>query len=362
MVPFSVRRAVLVGILSATGCWRSAGVDGAGGLGGAAVTGQGGLAMDAGSDASPVDCTPPPPSELVGWAAVAGDGGVATTTGGGNVAPVTVTTVPQLAAVVERKAPAVIYVRGQILGTTDTPFNIGSNKTIIGLCGAEVVGHLELSHSVNVIIRNLKITGLNCTDSPTDCSAGADAVTIVNSANHIWLDHLDISDGSDGNVDITHGSDFVTVSWTKFHYSGRRAGDHQFCNLIGHDDANAAEDVGHLNVTFSHVWWADNIDQRMPRVRFGQVHVFNSLYTASGDSACIEAGVSCNIRSENNVFLGVRNTVNITHADMASIVESIGNQGSSIDLGGPSFVPPYSYLLDPTESVAAAVMAGAGPQ
>ena len=117
-----------------------------------------------------------------------------------------------------------------------------------------------------------------------------------------------------------------------------------------------------FNVTFDHVWWADNVNQRMPRVRFGKVHVFNSLYTASGDSACIEVGVSSNIRSESNVFQGVGNTVDSTHANAASVIQSIGNLGSSTSIGGPAFTPSYSYTLDAVGSVAATVMAGAGPK
>lgn len=103
-----------------------------------------------------------------------------------------------------------------------------------------------MSDSLNVIMRNLKIVGYNCSDSPSDCSAGNDAVHVDAQAAHLWFDHLDISDGSDGNLDVTHGSDFITISWTKFHYSGRRPGGHQFCNLIGHVDTNGTEDTGHL--------------------------------------------------------------------------------------------------------------------
>jgi pectate lyase len=255
--------------------------------------------------------------------------------------------------------PTVIHVSGKMGGTV----TVGSNKTIVGLCGAEInPAFVNMTGSSNVIIRNLKIVGYNCTDSPADCSAGFDAVHVEKGDSHLWFDHLDVSDGSDGTLDITHGCDFITISWTKFHYSGRRAGGHQFCNLIGHDDSNAAEDAGHLNVTFHHVWWADNVDQRMPRVRFGKVHVFNSLYTATGDSACVEVGVSCNIRSENNVFQGIKNAVDTSHSDSASIIESIGNQGSSTNVGGPSFIPPYPYSADPVAEVAAMVMAGAGPR
>src|SRR6185369_9667803 len=196
----------------------------------------------------------------------------------------------------------------QISGTISGDVSIGSNKTLIGACGgrATIRGHVELSGSQNVILRNLTVVGNNCSDSPSDCSAGQDAITVVRGAKHLWFDHCDISDGSDGNLDITHGCDDITISWTKFHYSGRRSGDHQFCNLIGHDDGNASEDTGHLNVTFDHVWWADNVAQRMPRVRFGKVHVVNSLNTAAGNDNGVGAGVDCNIRVENNVFIGVK--------------------------------------------------------
>jgi pectate lyase len=279
------------------------------------------------------------------------------TTGGSAASPVVVTTLGQLNSAVGGSGAAVIHVSGTISGTV----NVGSNKTILGLCGAEIHGSVNMTGSSNVIIRNLKVVGFNCTDN-SNCSAGADAVHVEAGNRHLWFDHMDISDGSDGNLDITHGSDFITISWTKFHYSGRRSGGHQFCNLIGHDDNNAAEDTGHLNVTFDHVWWADNVDQRMPRVRFGKVHVFNSLYTAAGDSACIEVGVSCDIRSESNVFQGVNNPVDSSHSNAASIIQSIGNIGSNTNIGGPAFTPPYSYTLEAVSSVAASVMAGAGPK
>ena len=65
---------------------------------------------------------------------------------------------------------AVIGVMGRLSGT----FTIGSNKTIIGMCGGELDGHIQMSPSTNVIIRNLKVVGLNCTDN-ADCQSGLDA-------------------------------------------------------------------------------------------------------------------------------------------------------------------------------------------
>ena len=123
-------------------------------------------------------------------------------------------------------------------------------------------------------------------------------MTVNSASHHLWFDHCDISDGTDGNLDITNGSDFVTVSWTKFHYTSRSdnsgndstgASGHRFSNLIGAADGLAI-DVGHLNVTWHHDWWADNVNQRMPRTRAGKIHVFNNLFTATGDSYCTNAG------------------------------------------------------------------------
>src|SRR4029077_12714759 len=141
---------------------------------------------------------------------------------------------------------------------------------------------------------------------------GADAFTITNSAHHVWIDHCSISDGSDGNLDITDGSDYITISWTKFWYSAQRTGDHQFCNLIGAAD-DVSSDVDHFKVTFHHDWWADNVAERMPRVRYGQVHVFNNLYTAAGNHYCIGVGVDANLLVENNAFVGVQTPVESAH-------------------------------------------------
>jgi pectate lyase len=46
--------------------------------------------------------------------------------------------------------------------------------------------------------------------------------------------------------------------------------------LIGSSDT-APADVGKLRVTLHHNLW-DGLGQRAPRVRFGQVHVYNNLY------------------------------------------------------------------------------------
>ncbi len=314
-------------------------------------------------------CGSSSPDPLVGWATVAGMN-VTTTTGGAAGSTVKVSTLSDLNSNAGGTAARVIEISGTIAGDV----TVGSNKTLLGMCGAEVHGHIQMTGSANVIIRNLTVVGYNCTDNPSDCSGGADAITVEREAHHLWFDHDDISDGSDGNLDITHASDFITISWTKFHYSGRRtdpagaAGGHQFSDLIGHSDSNASEDTGHLRVTFHHDWWADNVVERMPRVRFGQVHLFDNLYTASGNDYCVGVGVNADIRDENNVFVGVKNPIDSAdYSNSASIIQSSGDlfqmtTGTTQDIGGTAFTPPYNYALDPAAGVASAVQHGAGPQ
>ncbi len=338
------------------------GANGAGGL-----TGSGGASGTGGKTTA--TCTEPPPAgPLLGWASRpgAGDGGtsIPTTTGGGTAAPVTVTTLAALNSVAGGTTPAVIYVKGVLAAGS---VKVGSNKTIAGICGAELHGHVDMSGSVNVIFRNLKVIGYNCSDSPTECRSGADAITVVSGAHHIWFDHDDISDGSDGNLDITNGSDLVTVSWTKFSYSTKRTDPvtgttgHRFSNLIGAADG-LAEDVGHLNITWHHDWWADNVAERMPRSRDGKIHVVNNLYTAAGNDYCTNSGSLSSLLVENNVYIGVNNPLQEdANGNMLSRNNVFTSTTGSTTSGGTGFAPPYTLAPDPTTNLEATIRAQAGP-
>jgi pectate lyase len=246
-------------------------------------------------------------------------------------------------------------------------FTISSNKTVIGVCGATLRGGVRISNAVNVILRNIKVVGNNCSDAPQDCSAGADAVAITNNSHHVWVDHLDVSDGSDGNLDTNAGSDFVTISWTKFSYSTMRtdpmagASGHRFSNLIGSDD-NVPGDVGKLNVTFHHNWWAQNVNQRMPRTRYGDIHVFNNLYTSSGNSYCTNAGIQTNVLVENNAYIGVNNPLSPdANGDMLARGNLFQSTTGTTTANGTGFTPPYTYTLDATANLRATIEAQVGP-
>lgn len=350
------------GAAGAPGGAPNGGVAGAGmagaGAGGAAgsAAGSSGTSGSGGSAACPL--------RPIGWAALPGGGFNAPTSGGCNATPVTATNLSQLQTALTGFTNKVVRLQGNVTGS----IVVNANTTLEGVNGARITGSVVIDGAINVILRNLTIVGNNCADADP-CEDGADAVSINGGAHHVWVDHCDISNGSDGNLDVVDAGDFVTVSWTKFSYSGTSR-DHRFSNLIGDGDGESA-DAGKLGVTFHHCWWADRIEERMPRVRYGRVHLFNNLWTASGNDQTVEVGYNANVRLENNVFIGVTNPINSSDYNPGSAtVTSTGNQysstsGSNADRGTawtPNSVSGYTYTLEATNTVEAAVRNGAGPE
>jgi pectate lyase len=362
-----------------------AGASGGKPSGGGAGDEAGDAGHDGSSGASSETCdAPPDPSTLAGWASVSGNG-VSTTTGGGTATPTIVTTLSDFTNAVKGTNAAVIYVKGTLAAGK---VSVGSNKTIAGICGATIHGHLELSGSVNVIVRNLTIVGYgvgDCSldpdyDAGTGCSSGNDAVTVQKNAHHVWFDHCDISDGTDGNLDITNAANYVTVSWPKFHYTARTDDDgsdstgdagHRFSSLVGGTDSPSTyDDADALNVTWHHDYWADNVVERQPRVRFGKNHLYNNLWAATGDNYCVRAGTHAAILIENSAFANVKDPhqFNSTDDEATANIAATGNDYSTAtgkeDTGGggpPIGTLPYSYTPDALDTVSAAVKDGAGP-
>lgn len=200
--------------------------------------------------------------------------------------------------------------------------NVGPNTTLVGLGGAKLTGiNLLLTKVNNVIIRNLRAEDANdCFPSwdPTDGSLGNwnslyDTVTL-SGATHVWVDHSNFSDGNnrdsaqptyfgrpyqghDGALDIIRASDLVTVSNCWFF-------DHDKTMLIGSSNTVGA-DVGRLRVTLHHNRW-QNVGQRVPRVRFGQVDLYDNYFVATDEdtySYSWGVGVYASLYAENNFVL-----------------------------------------------------------
>ena len=68
------------------------------------------------------------------------------------------------------------------------------------------------------------------------------------------------------------------------------------------DGDKATADDGKLKVSFHHNLWED-VKERAPRVRFGQVHVYNNLHVARGEYGySLGVGVQSRLFSEHNAW------------------------------------------------------------
>jgi pectate lyase len=288
-----------------------------------------------------------------GWSTMAGG-----TNGGGTGPVITVTSLSALTTAAASSTQETINVNGHF--TCSTEIRVASNKTIFGVgssSGLTGCG-LNMTSVNNVIIRNMVI-------NKVPASVGNGDAIHVQKSTHLWIDHNDLSsdtthgtDFYDGLIDITHAGDYITVSWNKEH-------DHIKCDLLGHDDGNGAEDIGHLRVTYHHNWF-NNCDQRGPRVRFGNpVHVYNNYYFNSGTYG-VAATANAGVYVERNYFENTPNSVVTVTGDSPSgnvklLNNFLANSGTPQTRNGASVAAiPYAYTVDANSSVKSIVTASAG--
>ncbi|MFL6076932.1 MAG: polysaccharide lyase family 1 protein [Mycobacteriales bacterium] len=280
-------------------------------------------------------------SAPIGWGGQNGG-----TTGGAGGSSVTVTTASALDSALQSSSAMTIHVSGMI--SLSGMHKVAANKSVLGLGSNSGLtgGGLNVASVHNVIIRNLVLK-----------NADDDSINVQYSTN-VWIDHNDLSNGHDGLVDIKRSSDFITVSWNHFHNHDKTA-------LLGHDDNNQAEDLGHLRVTYHHNWF-DATTQRHPRVRFGNpVHVYNNYYVGNSGYG-IASTCNAGVLSEHNYFENVAHPTVIQTGDSpdgnlkvsgdfltGSGAEQTRNSGSVAAI-------PYSYTADPAANVKSIVTSGAG--
>lgn len=289
---------------------------------------------------------------------------------------------------------------------------VPSNTTLIGQGpGARLVGGMLLLDTVdNVIIRNLHFS--DAYDhfplwDPKDNAGGEwnseyDNLSL-RGATHVWIDHCTFDDGErpdsaeplafnrpmqrhDGLLDITQQSNHITVSWNHFRQ-------HDKTTLVGSSDKQQA-DEGRLKVTFHHNLWQD-VHERAPRVRYGQVHLYNNLYLGHGAPVqrhadtpadtpghplgySIGVGVGSRIYSQRNAWL---TTADITPGRLTrwwkgSLFFDQGSlhNGQPVDVlaallaanpaasvaGDVGWLPTLVGTVDAAQAVPAKVRAGAG--
>ncbi|KAL2233571.1 pectate lyase-like [Sesamum indicum] len=96
-----------------------------------------------------------------------------------------------------------------------------------------------------------------------------DAINIY-SSNRIWIDHVSLSKGYDGLIDVIEGSTAITISNCKFNH-------HNDVMLLGAHDSHSIDAIMQVTVAFNR--FGKGLIQRMPRVRWGFAHVVNNDYS-----------------------------------------------------------------------------------
>lgn len=277
---------------------------------------------------------------------------------------------------------------------------VPSRTTLVGVGpdAAIVNGTLSLEQVDNVIIRNIHFSDVydyfpawDPKDNTTgEWNSAYDNITL-RGATHVWIDHCTFDDGArtddlapvrfgrrvqhhDGLLDIIRQSNWVTVSWNHFR-------NHDKTLLIGNSD-NLTQDEGALKVTLHHNWF-ERTKERTPRVRFGEVHVYNNLFEGVADGAypygySLGIGYQSAIASERNAWVtpaSVRSgqLVRVFKGTRFSDSGSIHN-GVPVDLAaalraaypgvnwlvGVGWTPHYFLAMDEAVDVASRVRAGAG--
>lgn len=350
---------------------------------------------------------------VVGYAATTSDG-LTTTTGGGTRVPQVAATCAELATLLQGDDPRVVLIESDVdcrksqpetvrtcelrcdsslgnqtiyrylaadaadcsgvpNGSADSPIvakprdettvYVGSNKTLLGITGAHIWGaNLYLKDSSNVIIQNLYLGEIN----PALSEAG-DAITIDGS-HHVWVDHCQFWNVSDGFVDAINGAKAVTVSWNRFQGMNASAcgGQHNFAST-----ADGSQ------VTYHHNFFDRTLGCSPKIVRGSRAHLFNntwsnvlyySIQVASSAQALIEANefddskkpfyasdscftdsTPCAIRAPSefpNLFVGI-------------------SQNESQDTGGTVDPLPYdrsTYQVEGAAAAKASVIASSGPR
>ena len=136
----------------------------------------------------------------------------------------------------------------------------------------------------------------------------------------------------DGQVDVTHGADFITVSWNVFH-------DHFKNSLVGNSENTGDEDIGHLRITYHHNLFT-RVDGRNPSIRFGTGHVYNNHYLNIPDYG-IASRINAQVRVENNYFDNVETPIraDTSLSDVAGFVNQV-NTNIFVNCGPNSITTP----------------------
>ncbi|KAL5080201.1 hypothetical protein RYX36_008622 [Vicia faba] len=224
-------------------------------------------------------------------------------------------------AVIQKGPLWIIFQRSMII-RLNQELMVTSDKTIDGR-GANVQvkdgAGITMQFVNNVIIHGLRMTNIRSKNGGMirdsvdhvgiRTKSDGDAISIFGSSN-IWIDHLSLSQCEDGLVDVIQGSTGVTIS--NCHMTK-----HNDVMLFGASDTYNGDKMMQVTVAFNH--FGQGLIQRMPRCRFGFVHVLNNDYT-HWQMYAIGGSAGPTILSQGNRFIAPFNTAakEVTHRDYAA--------------------------------------------
>ncbi|KAI0314716.1 pectin lyase-like protein [Amylostereum chailletii] len=287
------------------------------------------------------------PHQLVGYATLNGG-----TTGGTGGTTVTVTNLADLRAAVTGATPQIVQINGIIAGDGDT-VDVGNHTTVVGIGSNSGItgGGFRVKKGTNVIFRNLQ---LSKSPAPTD-------LIELQTSTNIWVDHNTFTsdldhdkDFYDGQLDMNHGTDFVTVSWNIFQ-------EHFKCSLVGGSDNTGDEDSGHLRVTYHHNHFLD-INSRTPSLRFGTGHIYSNFFDNLIQSG-IDSRDGAQTLVEDNLFSHSDNPIETTLNGGFAVQRDNVFRNSTLDPDlavGTLTSVPYTYTADAASTVSSVVPVSAG--
>lgn len=341
-------------------------------------------------EAEPTNCTiPPVPNRPIGFGE--------NTTGGGNAAPVIVSSFAEAeTALADYRSAFKDGAANALVIRYEGRFDYSSitdvcaqhtkaqqllelkemdNVTFEGAPGSSANFGIHINRAHNVIVRNMTMGLLPGAD-------GSDAITIEGNGTNgdvenVWIDHNDLFSSTkddcpgagdtefDGLIDVKKGARFITISYNHLH-------DHQKTGLLGFSDSDDTQ----RDVTFHHNWY-ENVVSRTPLQRFGLVHLFNNYY-----GEILDSGINVRMNGialiESNFFENAANPVTSRFTEVAGFWDLRNNHvgpGITWDVGDDTLanadnwqstatVPAgditYSYTPDTAGCVKAIVTASAG--
>ncbi|MDF9828459.1 hypothetical protein M2447_002581 [Ereboglobus sp. PH5-10] len=238
---------------------------------------------------------------------------------------------------IEDPGTATVTISGTVDFSLVGGITIPSGKTIEGAdASSTIIGGVTIpaGASGNVII------GINFTEG----------TLTINGASDVEVTHCTFTDTP---VTITDGADNISFSWNEFTATGGGSGSAMTIS-------NAGAGTG---ILLHNNLWGDGLKSDMPGVTNARVYMYNNYFTATGNTTATVAGAGAQILSVNNIYEGTHNplttqSTGLLHASGNSMISTTGTTEPGND---EVFVPSYSHIINPADTVTkASIAANAG--